>query len=625
MCRCVWHWVRLVTPFPAMPQSLPHTSWALAIAADHSSRRVSGLSDESRCSPGPWARGSASSRSGLVGLASFKKNTVIYAGSLSATRHSEQSFSAISAALFKSQWQPRTSARSPKIPAKVNKVKYLVCVRIGSLYWGLSSLRRYFPLFTLALAVAALYLYELDGVGVFGPDEPRYAAIGRAMAHTGDLVTPRLWGTPWFEKPPLLYWMVAAGTACGLNPDLSARLPVALLSLAFLAIAFWLLKREFGAEPAGIAIACLATCAGWVAFSDLALTDLPLAVFFSVAVFLALPLLRVQPEAGRTGWRLLAIGMCLGLAILAKGLVPIVLAVPFLWFLRRYWKHWWVAIFTALAVALPWYVATYAHNGSAFLEDFFWKQHFERLYSPALQHVQPWYYYVPVFLAGLFPWIPLLLLLWFRRSPWDERHRFLTIVFAFGFLFFSISLNKLPGYLLPLFPSVFALIGAQFETQPLAQLSRWWMLPCAVLIACIPLLGSLLPQWLVAGRISSVTLHPVSATEIFYIAVPLATVLVARRSWLGPALILCIVAGGVYLKTVAYPVLNQSVSARNLWREIKDVSGSVCDGGTNRNWAYGLSFYRGATLPPCTSGKFQYKLQSHDHGPPSLTRMGLSQ
>ena len=75
----------------------------------------------------------------------------------------------------------------------------------------MSSFRRLLPLVTLAVAIAALYLYKLDGVGVFGPDEPRYAAIGRSMAQTGDLVTPQLWGAPWFEKPPLLYWMTAAG------------------------------------------------------------------------------------------------------------------------------------------------------------------------------------------------------------------------------------------------------------------------------------------------------------------------------------------------------------------------------------------------------------------------------
>ncbi len=89
-----------------------------------------------------------------------------------------------------------------------------------------------FALFTCA--VAFLYLYNLNGTGVLEPDEPRYASIGRAMAQSGDWVTPRLWGSPWFEKPAFLYWMTALGTEAGLDLDLSGRLPVALLSLVFL-------------------------------------------------------------------------------------------------------------------------------------------------------------------------------------------------------------------------------------------------------------------------------------------------------------------------------------------------------------------------------------------------------
>ena len=108
-------------------------------------------------------------------------------------------------------------------------------------------MRRHLLFVTLAIAIASLYLYQLDGFGVYGPDEPRYAAIGRAMAQSGDLVTPKLWGTPWFEKPPLLYWMTALGTAAGLSPDLCGRLPVALLSLGSLAIWFEMLRRDFDA------------------------------------------------------------------------------------------------------------------------------------------------------------------------------------------------------------------------------------------------------------------------------------------------------------------------------------------------------------------------------------------
>ena len=54
----------------------------------------------------------------------------------------------------------------------------------------------------------------------------------------GDWITPRLWGDPWFEKPPLLYWMTALAFKAGLSDDLAPRLPVAILSAAFLLLFF---------------------------------------------------------------------------------------------------------------------------------------------------------------------------------------------------------------------------------------------------------------------------------------------------------------------------------------------------------------------------------------------------
>ena len=54
----------------------------------------------------------------------------------------------------------------------------------------------------LALPVVfLLYFFNLTSVGVLGPDEPRYASIAREMARSGDWITPRLWGQPWFAGP----------------------------------------------------------------------------------------------------------------------------------------------------------------------------------------------------------------------------------------------------------------------------------------------------------------------------------------------------------------------------------------------------------------------------------------
>src|ERR1700731_4703598 len=70
-----------------------------------------------------------------------------------------------------------------------------------------------------------LFFFRLSGTGLLGPDEPRYAAIGREMARSGDWITPRLWGQPWFEKSPWLYWMTGTGFRLGLNEELAPRLP----------------------------------------------------------------------------------------------------------------------------------------------------------------------------------------------------------------------------------------------------------------------------------------------------------------------------------------------------------------------------------------------------------------
>lgn len=482
-------------------------------------------------------------------------------------------------------------------------------------------MRRYLPLFTLAIAIFALYLYRLNGFGVIPPDEPRYAAIGQAMAHTGNWITPKLWGSPWFEKPPLLYWMTAAGTLVGLGPELSGRLPVALLSIGFLIAAFFLLRREFGGEAAFLSVTLLATSAGWLAFSQLCLTDLPMSVLFSLAVFLAIPILRRVLSGRETNYRFAAIGACLGLGMLAKGLVPVALALPFFWFLRQWWRSWWIAIAVSILVAGPWYLAVYEVNGFPFIEEFFVKHHLERLYSASLQHVQPWYYYLPVLLAGLFPWTPLLGLLLRRQIRWDPCRRFLAVISLFGLCLFSASLNKLPGYLLPLFPSIFVLIGAQFEEKSFLQLRRTWFIGCACLVAVVPLLTYVLPQALAVGRLSwpvlDSALKGLTRTELFYIVLPIAAVLLARRSWVPTLLVLSLVAGAFYLKVKSDPVLDKAVSARGLWREIQPISGGICQDWVGRDWLYGLQFYRGSEIPPCSNDRqFRYILRPNGHKPP---------
>ncbi len=484
---------------------------------------------------------------------------------------------------------------------------------------------RYYVLFpALAISLAVLYLVQLDGTGAVDPDEPRYIAIGRAMAASGDWIMPRLWGTPWFEKPPLVYWLTAAGTSAGLPPDLSGRLPVALLSLLFLAAYFGLLYREFGFRSASAASLLLGTSAGWMAYSSLALTDLPMAAFFSLAVLLLLPLVGERnapgPDRLHARWRIAAAGSAIGVAALAKGLVPVVLILPALWFCRRHLRLVWIGVAAFLAIAAPWCVALYLRAGWPFIEELFLKQHLARIYSAVFVHVRPPYYYVPVLLGAMFPWTPLLLLLAprLRRDlQRDERRRFLAAVVLFGFIFFSISVNKLPGYVLPLLPPLFAWVGIWFEDRRPSEVPRLLAVACTVLIATIPFLTLALPAVL-SGRPWWPVPLVVKPTLLAFVLVPVGFALLARRAWLGPMALFACITAAFYLKEEAAPVLDREVSVRQLCRELEPRIGDVCDGGLHRRAQYQFALYLGHPLPLCGTGAYKVRLSQRGNERPAV-------
>lgn len=439
-------------------------------------------------------------------------------------------------------------------------------------------------------ALYFLYFFGLTRTGLLGPDEPRYAAIGRSMAETGDWITPRLWGETWFEKPALLYWMTAAGFKAGLGLDLAPRLPVAIVSVVFLIFFLVALRREFGAQAAFFATAILATSAGWLAYSHVAVTDLPMSAAFAAAMLLVMKNSQKRADA-------LIAGALLGLAVLAKGLVPLALFLPALWLWRHRLRDLALLFTTTVLVALPWYVAVTLRNGAHFLEEFFWKHHFERFTTSVLQHEQPFWFYLPVLVAGFFPWFPLLLLLFERRVYKDRRVLFLVAWWVWGFLFFSIARNKLPGYLLPLMPAVAAMLGiALAETRVPSFKVASLLAVCALLFCFLPAILSVLPQGLLGGvshahaRFPLNWIAPAVLGSFFCLYLEKA----GRRTCAVGVVSGLVVASILQIVWQVYPQLDRAVSARSM-----PLYSVTCVDPINRSRRYGLQYYAGRTLPDC--------------------------
>jgi 4-amino-4-deoxy-L-arabinose transferase-like glycosyltransferase len=444
----------------------------------------------------------------------------------------------------------------------------------------------------LFIALGVVYLYGLTVTGVISADEPRYAAIGRDMAQSGDLVTPRLWGRPWFEKPPFLYWSTAAATRMGFGRESGPRLPVALLGFGFVLFFYFFVRREFGPAEALYATSVLGTSALWVAYSYVAVTDIPLSVFFCSAW-----LLTFEWVNGGEGSRLRAIiiGALLGLAVLAKGLVPLVLFAPVVWPMRReVTKQLWIAA-ACIVVAAPWHVLCYLRNGSPFIHDLFIVHHFSRFSSEALQHVRPFWFYLPVVLGAVFPWTPLFALLrpgLFR----DARLKFAGGWVLFALLFFSASKNKLPGYIMPLLPALALILGLGLGW---ARRTRIPLFACALLLGITPLIASILPQALESGLSKASIRHVDLVWTAWFILAsfgPLLLELRSRRTEALAAVALMASLAFIFVKATALPATDR---VRPFYQRHAEWLSDVCLQDVGRDSRYALQYYAGHEIPDC--------------------------
>jgi len=477
-------------------------------------------------------------------------------------------------------------------------------------------MRRSYAL-VLLLAVPLLcliYFFGLTGVGLVGPDEPRYAAIGREMAQSGDWITPRLWGEPWFEKPALLYWMTGAGFRLGLGAELAPRLPVALMGAAFLVFFFLALRPEFGEAAAGYSTLILATSAAWIGVSHSAVTDLPMAASFSAAIVVSLGWLERGDRA-----RLPLAAALFGAAVLAKGLAPLALALPLAWMGRRRILDWFrpqVAGAFAI-VALPWYVLCWLRNGRPFLEKFFWEQHVGRFLTTALAHPRPFWFFLPVLLASLFPWVPALIPLARRSFYSDVRRRFLLLSVVFGLVFFSASANKLPGYVLPLVPALAALAGIALAEY---QKARWVLVATAALLVFLAPIAAILPDALSEG-LSRSNVPPfqwvwflplLAAGVVWYMDVA------GRRLAALATLAAAIAAGVVTLEVRCFPAIDRMASSRQLWNAVAPMRDHVCVARLHRSLRYGLNYYSLTPLPDCRAEPREVEITQDPGSEPRL-------
>jgi 4-amino-4-deoxy-L-arabinose transferase-like glycosyltransferase len=324
----------------------------------------------------------------------------------------------------------------------------------------------------LAVLFGALFAWRLGTAPLVNPDEGRYAEIPREMVASGDWVTPRLDGVPYFEKPPLMYWAVAACERVLGPSEWSVRLTPALLAIAGILMTYGAARRIQGRDAGFWAAIVLGTSLLYMTFVHLLGLDMAVSVFMSVGLFCFIAAVREQPGRAR---RMLFWGLyaSAALATLTKGMIGFLLpgAVMFLWLLllgqwkrlRPFYLPSGLVIFAAIAA--PWHFLVSERN-PGWAHFYFIFEQFERYSDKGHGRYQPVWWFIPILALGLFPWTGFI---WssFRDAlagGWARRREnadawFFAIWAGFIFLFFSASKSKLIPYILPVFPPIAVIVG----------------------------------------------------------------------------------------------------------------------------------------------------------------------
>lgn len=359
----------------------------------------------------------------------------------------------------------------------------------------------------LVVICGIAFFWGLASIGLVDETEPLFAEASRQMVETGDWVTPYYNGATRFDKPPLVYWLMAIGFHLFGVGEWAVRLPSALAATALVGMGFYTLRR-FGYSRPELAVAFTGeTTVGepqrsrlsqrnlfWSAMIGSAImalhpetlvwarsgvSDMLLSGCMGIALFTFF-LAYAQPEfpQRQRNWYL-ASYVFLGLAVLTKGPVGIVLpgliVGAFLLYIGQFRQvlremQLVKGAIIFLAITVPWHVLVIAANGRAYIDSFFGYHNVERFTNVVNGHAAPWYFYFLVVAIGFLPWSPFLpwaiaRLQSHRRQFWQTQPRsahlglFALAWFAVIFSFFTIAVTKLPSYVLPLMPAAAMLVG----------------------------------------------------------------------------------------------------------------------------------------------------------------------
>ena len=281
---------------------------------------------------------------------------------------------------------------------------------------------------SILLLALIVTLLGIGSYGLYEPHEGHFAMVGREMVWRNDWITPHLNGSPYLNKPPLLYWLIGTSISIFGSTEFAARLPISLTGWLGIVIAWKWTRELWGISASRVCALMLSVTFGWFIFTHQILIDVLLGTLLLSSNYF---LWRSLDRCSRINWW----GACLSLALcfLTKGLIGVVfplLGCLALIAVRQDWKlikhiKVYQGLLLVLFLILPWFIAV-EHENPGFWHYFVVNEHLDRLLD---RRFPPDYEvskvsaggYLAVTAFWCFPWI--LFLPSVIKSSWQEWRR----------------------------------------------------------------------------------------------------------------------------------------------------------------------------------------------------------
>lgn len=357
----------------------------------------------------------------------------------------------------------------------------------------------------LMLVLYGFFLILYKNATGFFADEATYAQVAKEGLFYHHFLTLSFGGVDWFEKPPLVLWLIEVAYKIFGVSEFSARLPAGLFGIASAGTLYFLGKELFGRKLYGFLAGFIFLTTSIIFFySRNNMLDIPVSFFICLS---ALAVWKVW-EGNKKWW--LVYGVATGLAVMTKSVVGL---LPFL-FLLFFWSHrdvfrsrffgWGMSFF--LLVSAPWHIFMTFRFGWSFWREYFGYHVFDRMMQSIF--LAPWQGDSPSAYFELFWeqsgwWIFVFLIFLilfcgafiFRRTFFATRNTNSSVVWVvqhkkvLSFLLlwlvvvvapFLLAKTKLPQYMVLAYYPLSLLVGG-FIGYLVEEKKRFWLFLLAIL------------------------------------------------------------------------------------------------------------------------------------------------